>query len=288
MAAERLYMAGKPEATSQLESFIQQYPDGANTVNAHFYLAETYFKEGQTDRSYEHYRYVTQQTKNIFTEPALSKASEMAFRNEEYDIALSMFHRLEEIATNKWNEIKAYTGLMRCYMIKENYQQAMTAAANVKKSDITDVALEKEADFVLGKSNYTLGNLNAAIDPLKDVAKDTKFEAGAEAKYLLAEIYFKQNKKNASEEEIASFIEMGTPYTYWLGKAFLLLAQIYIDNGDIFQAKHTLKSLADNYNVPNDGIIEEALASLKEIEAQEAIQQQNAVDSSFQMEINQN
>ena len=76
--------------------------------------------------------------------------------------------------------------------------------------------------------------------------------------------------------------------TYWLGKSFLLLASIYEDNNDAFQAKHTLKSLADNYNVEDDGIIEEANRRLNAIAAQEARQQQNAIDSSFQMEIKQN
>ncbi|MDX1285916.1 MAG: hypothetical protein R3182_12925, partial [Draconibacterium sp.] len=185
-------------------------------------------------------------------------------------------------------ELRAYTGQMRCYMIQKNYQQALLAAGKAKKSEVANEALKREADYAIGKSNYELGNMNAAIDPLKDVSKDTKLEQGAEAKYLLAEIYYRQNKKKASEDEIVDFINKGTPYTYWLGKAFLVLADIYSDNGDRFQAKHTLKSLAENYNVPDDGIIEEATKRLNEIEAAEALEQQNAVDSSFQLEIKQN
>lgn len=133
-----------------------------------------------------------------------------------------------------------------------------------------------------------MGNLSSALDPLKDVAKDTKLEQGAEAKYLLAELYYKENKKYKAEEEIIDFVEKGTPYTYWLGKSFLLLASIYEDNNDQFQAKHTLKSLAENYNIDNDGIKDEATRRLNIILEQEAQQQQNAQDSSFQIEIKQN
>jgi len=288
MAAERMYMSGKEGAKTQLEQYLRQFPTGAYALNAHFYLAESLYKEGEYTSANDHYTYVAKQPTNIFSEPALSKSSEMTFAAENYSEALQLFIALEQVANSKWNFLKAYTGQMRCYMIDKNYQQTLVAAAKVKKSEVVTDALKKEADFAEGKSNYELGNLSSAISPLRDAASDTKLEQGAEAKYLLAEIYYRDNKKPKAEEEIVDFIEKGTPYTYWLGKAFLLLANIYEDNGDQFQAKHTLKSLAENYNNDTDGVKAEAQARLDKILAAEAQQQQNAVDSSFQMEIKQN
>lgn len=287
-AAERLYMEGEGGSKQQLEEYLQNYPNGSNSVSAHFYLAEILYKEGEYIQANEHYSYVANQPENIFSEAALSKASELQFNAGNYDEALSMFNRLEKNADDKWNVLRANTGQMRCYMLRNNYQQAIMAASKVKKFDIASEALKYEADYTVGKSNYELGNLNSAIDPLKDVARDTKLEQGAEAKYLLSEVYYKNNQKAKAEQEISDFVEKGTPYTYWLGKAFLLLANIYEDNGDDFQAKHTLKSLAENYNVEGDGIIDEANKRLNVIMEKEARQQQNAVDNSFQMEIKQN
>jgi TolA-binding protein len=287
-AAERLYMSGEKGAAQQLEQYLKQYPTGTYALNAHFYLAELLYKEGKYTSANDHYTYVAKQAKNIFSEPALSKASEMTFAAERYNEALQMFNSLEEVANSKWNLLRANAGQMRCYMIQQNYQQAIAAALKVKKSDVATDILKREADFSDGKSNYELGNLNSAISPLRDVATDTKLEQGAEAKYLLAEIYYRDNNKPKAEQEIVDFIEKGTPYTYWLGKSFLLLANIYNDNGDQFQAKHTLKSLAENYNNNTDGIKSEAQNRLNEILKTETLQQKNAVDSSFQMEIKQN
>lgn len=287
-AAERMYMAGNAEATKQLEQYLRQYPTGAYALNAHFYLAESLYKEGKYTESNDHYTFVAQQGTNIFSEPALSKSSEMTFAAQNYTEALQMFIALEKVANGKWNLLKAYTGQMRCYMIQKNYQQAIVAAAKVKKSDVANNAIQNEADFAEGKSNFELGNLSSALSPLRDVAKNTQIEQGAEAKYLLAEIYYHDNKKPKAEEEIVDFIDKGTPYTHWLGKSFLLLANIYEDKGDHFQAKHTLKSLAENYNNDTDGVKEEAQQRLDHILYQESLQQKNAVDSSFQMEIKQN
>ncbi|WP_167608336.1 tetratricopeptide repeat protein [Maribellus sediminis] len=287
-AAERVYMSGDAGAKSQLEQYLRQFPNGSYAVNAHFYLGEILYKEGEYQQANEHYTYVASQPDNVFSEPALSKASEMQFSAENYPEALSMFNRLETLANNKWNVLKANTGQMRCHMLAKEYNKAIEAAKKVKKFDITNDALKYEADYTIGKSNYELGNLSSAIDPLKDVSNDTKLEQGAEAKYLLAEIYYKDKRKEKAEQEIIDFVDKGTPYTFWLGKSFLLLASIYEDNGDQFQAKHTLKSLADNYNDENDGIIEEANRRLNIILEKEAQQQQNAKDSAFQMEIKQN
>ena len=288
MAAERMYMAGKASAGKQMEQYLLQFPSGAYALNAHFYLGEILYKDGQYSAANDHYTYVANQPNNIFSEPALSKASEMTFAAEKYGKALQLFIALEDVANGKWNLLKAYTGQMRCYLIENNYQQALIAATKLKKSDVITDELKREANYAVGKSNYELGSLSAAISPLRDVAKDTKLEQGAEAKYLLAEIYYKDNKKAKAEKEIVDFIDKGTPYTYWLGRAFLLLASIYDDNGDQFQAKHTLKSLAENYNSDTDGIKAEAQQRLKQILDKEAQQEQNAADSSFQMKIKQN
>ena len=120
---------------------------------------------------------------------------------------------------------------------------------------------------------------------MKVAAADVKYEQGAEAKYLLAEIYFKQKNIQKSETEILDFIDKNTPHQYWLGKSFILLADIYLSRNDEFQAKHTLKSLVENYNVEDDGIIKEASQKLSVIENKEKTDQQNAIDNSYQMKI---
>ena len=84
------------------------------------------------------------------------------------------------------------------------------------------------------------------------------------------------------------FISKGTPFQFWLGKAFLLLSDIYYDRGDYFQAKHTLRSVVENYGAENDGVKAEASRKLAELEKMEQSEQQKAKDNSFQLKINDN
>ena len=287
-AAERAYMSGNSGAANQLQRYLQQFPNGSYALNAHFYLGESLYKEGRYSESNEHYTHVAMQPDNIFSEPALSKASELTFNAQNFEQALEMFNRLESLANSKWNILKAYVGQMQCNFKLNRLQQAITAGEKVKKSDIVNEQLTGDANYTIGKSYYLLDNLNMAISGLREVSKDTKLEKGAEAKYLLSEIYYKQKKTTEAENEIEDFISKGTPYLFWLGKSFLLLSDIYIDKNQEFDAKHTLKSLIENYNNDSDGIKDEAARKLATIEAGEKLEQQNAIDNSLQLKINEN
>ncbi len=288
MAAERIYMSGGENAAAQLQKYLQNYPNGSFTLNANFYLAETLYKEGKYLEANKHYTFVTQQRDNVFSEPALSRASELTYNAEKYNESLEMFNRLEKLASSKWNVLRANTGQMRCNLIFKKYEMAIAAAGKIKKSDIANEALIREANYTEGKSYYELNQPGKALPGLISVSADTKFEQGAEAKYLVSEIYYTQNKKQQAEDEIMDFVDKNSPYQFWLGNSFLLLTDIYLDKGDEFTAKHTLKSLIDNYGNDTDGIKNEAIKKLNEIEAKEVEEEKNAIDSSFQMEIKQN
>jgi len=285
MSAERLYMAGDKGASAQLEKYLQQFPNGGFTLNAHFYLAELLYTDRKFTESNKNYRFVADQPDNIFTEQALSRSSELTYNSQNYAEALEMFNRLEKIANEKWNILRANVGQMRCYLILGNYEDAIAAAGKIKKSEVANEAMIREANFTEGKGYYQLNNFEKAMAGMKTVATDVKYEQGAEAKYLVAEIYYRQKNLQKSEDEIVDFISKNTPYQYWLGKSFLLLADIYISKNDQFQAKHTLKSLYENYNDDNDGIKTEAAKKLLVIENEEKSEQQKAIDSSFQIKI---
>jgi uncharacterized membrane protein (UPF0127 family) len=107
-----------------------------------------------------------------------------------------------------------------------------------------------------------------AMEYFRKNAVDVRSREGAESKYMVAEIMYRNaftaaagyNRDSllAVEAEIFDFIDQNTPHQYWMGKAFLLLSDVYLGMDDEFQAIHTLKSIIDYYIIPDDGIVEEA------------------------------
>jgi TolA-binding protein len=269
LTAEKQFMAGDPNAAAQLRRYLQQFPKGSFVLNANFYLAEALYNGGQYTQSLEHYVYVTRQPLNLFSEQALARASELLYNARKYEEALEMFDRLEIISNNKWNTVRAIAGKMRSNFFLERYRNAIDAANRLKEAEKSNESLTREANYIGAKSYYLLGNHDQALPGLKSVSLETNSQQGAEAKYLVAEINFRKNNLDAAEKEIMDFISKGTPHQFWLAKSFLLLADIFIAKKDDFQAKHTLRSLLDNYPITDDGIKSDASAKLRQIEERE-------------------
>ena len=278
MAAEKLVMNHDPQARIQLERYLQQYPSGSFSINAHFYLGEEKYASGDYTAALSDYEYVLDKNENIFTEPALAKAAELEYNAADYNKALSLYQQMEKVSNTSWNLLKAQAGQMRCFYDLGDFTACIDASRKVLNADkLTDV-LKREASYKLAKSFYLTENYQQAFPLLKELATDTKSSEGAESKYLLTEILVNQNKPDEAENEVMDFISKNTPHQFWLAKSFILLADIYLSKGDEFEAKHTLKSIVDNYPVSDDGIIETASAKLKHLEELEQQQQQKKED----------
>ncbi|MCL1821276.1 MAG: tetratricopeptide repeat protein [Prolixibacteraceae bacterium] len=285
MTAEKQFMAGDPNAANQLRRYLQQYPNGSFVLNANFYLGEALYSSSQYSQALENYMYVAQQPSNIFSEQALSKASELLYNGKRYNEALDIFDRLEAVSTSKWNTVRAIAGKMNCNFYLEKYQNAINEATRLSSADKLSEIMQRDANFVTGKSFYMLQNYDKAIPELKKVATETNSAEGAESKYLISEIYYHQKNTASAEKEIMDFISKGTQHQFWLAKSFILMADIYSSKNDDFQAKHTLKSLIENYPEQNDGILSEAKRKLSQIEEREKQEEESVRSNPMQINL---
>jgi TolA-binding protein len=106
----------------------------------------------------------------------------------------------------------------------------------------------REARYKKGMSLYNNKDFELAMDAFRLISEDVNSSEGAEAKYRICDIYYFDKQYDIAEHEIFDFIEQKTSQEYWLAKAYILLSDVYLQKDDSFQAKHTLKSIIDNYN----------------------------------------
>jgi len=93
-----------------------------------------------------------------------------------------------------------------------------------------------------------MNNPDKAIAPLQLCVEADQGNYGAEAAYLLAEAHFKMGQFGPAEERVFANADRYPSYEYWLAKGYILLADIYAANENVFQARETLKSIIDNYS----------------------------------------
>ncbi len=274
-AAEKLYMARDKKARLQFERYLSQFPNGSFALNSQFYLAEILYGEKEYPKALAGYEYVIGRGNNGFMEVALSKAAGLQYNASNYRQALDYFERYAQISNSGNNLLNARTGIMRCQFKLLNYAACIEAANHVLGSDKVSDELKREASYKLALSYYDMGNKDQAFPILSKLSAETNSAEGAESKFLVAEILYEKNKLKESENVILDFIDKNSPHQFWLAKSFILLSDIYLKNNDEFQAKHTLKSIIDNYPEPDDGILEVTRQKMAEIEASEASQTKN-------------
>lgn len=247
-AAYNLYTDNDCEkAVPGFAKYIEKFSDGIFSLPASFYKAECNYNRKNFEEALAGYTYVIGKPISKFTETALLKASRINFQNKNYEEALNNYIMLERMAEYKNNILEARIGQMRCFYYLRNYDSATDYANKVLLSDKVEDKVIAEAHFIGGKSAMELGNFETALMELDTCSKLTENELGAEAKYTKAYILFIRQAYKESEKEIFELVNRIPSYDYWIARALLLLADIYVANYDGFQAKQTLQSIIDNY-----------------------------------------
>jgi TolA-binding protein len=274
MASETKYMNGDCEkATKGFNNYIQQFPTGYFVTNAYFYKAECDNKNNNSDDAIKEYSFVAGVPQNKFSESALLHLADICYKLKRYDSAANYYNRLEGNSEFKTNIIEARTMEMRCYWKAGKYSNAIKAA-NVL------IATEKVSNEALAEAHITVARSALAIDSIPLAQTEFEFtfkqspasEYGAESKYNIAYIYFKLKDYKQSEKTVFEVINQVPSYDYWIAKSFILLADIYVVNGNTVQAKATLQSIIDNYE--GSDLVTIAHQKLNAINDAEKLQQQ--------------
>ena len=266
LAAEKLFMRGDNEgARRSLTNYLQTFPQGAFSSNANFYLASIAFAKKDLEEAKRLFSLVLESGDTKFREESWARKAEIEYQDKDYAAAMESFKHLQAVAENPENKEAAKLGLMRCAELTGQPQEALLAANDLLKEPKLSPEIMSEARYVRAKAYISLKQENKALADLKEISKDTRTIHGAEAKYLLAQLYYDNKDDKNAETVLMNFIENGTPHQYWLARGFILLADIYIRQGDDFQARQYLTSLQNNYKGDDEiaAMIEDRLGKLK-------------------------
>ncbi len=95
-------------------------------------------------------------------------------------------------------------------------------------------------------------------------------EIAAESRYRIAEILVKQDRLKEAEDAANETVKLSAGYESWVGKAYILLADILMKEKDYFNAKALLQSIVKNTKVQD--LKQEAAKKLDEVKKAEKSQ----------------
>lgn len=265
VAAEKIYMRGRVEqAKESFNRYLQTFPEGAFSLNAHHYLAVIGKEQKNPAVILQHTAKLLEYPDNPYAEQALIMRSEVQFDQFNYVEALATYNMLKEKATTPENRMLAQVGILRSAFLSRNDMETVRAANDLLSDSKVNPELINEATYYRAKAYLNQKASTAAMGDLRMLAADTRNVYGAEAKYLIAEQLYQAKEYAAAEKEILNFIEQSTPHAYWLARAFILLSDVYVAMGKPVDARQYLLSLQQNYQANDNiqGMIESRLRKL--------------------------
>ncbi|MCT4616368.1 MAG: tetratricopeptide repeat protein [Marinifilaceae bacterium] len=263
ISAERIFLKTQDnQAKDALLDYLKTFKNGKFTLNANYYLAEFYKESDNQEKALKHYLIVADNAANEFKQKALINICSIYKKENNYTQLYSYSKQLSEYSQNKTVVHKAKINCINSAFKLKRYEDCLENLAFINIDEISDANSKRILIFQSAISNLNTNRKDIALSELIKIATDTKSKEGAEANYLIASIYFGKQEYKLAEKQINDFIAKNTSHHFWLGKSFLILADIYMIENDSFQAKYTLQSLIDNYTVKTDGVLQEAKAKL--------------------------
>lgn len=248
LAAEGIYMKGqKTQASASLNKYLQSYPNGLFASDAHYNLGVIALEAKDSNSARQHFNYVINSNSPKYIANALIALSGIEFDNKEYQAAYDAYKKLETVASDAEDRNIAQLGMLRCSYLSNRDAEVVDASNKILANSKVSADVANEARFYRAKSQINLNKPDAAITDLDMLAKDTRSVFGAEAQYLLADIYYKKGAYDKAEAQVTGFMKQGTTHQYWMARAVIVLADVYITKGDKFQARQYLESLQANY-----------------------------------------
>ena len=260
-----------PNALGKFEQYLQKFPDGKYSLEANYYKSEIYFNQKNWAKAAEGYEVIANRVPNQFGEKSLLQAARLYFFDlKDYVKAENYFTKLKDFATTDANKMEAMRGLLRSQYQLQKWNEAVDNAKellNQKNISNDDRIL---ANMAIARSYVINNQCDQGITYLRTVVSLSKAAYGAEARYEIANCYFKQNQLKDAEKAAFEVINKSGSYEEWVTRAYILLGDIYYAEKDYFNAKATYQSVVNNARI--ETLRQEAKTKLDKVTDEEKSQ----------------
>lgn len=267
-------------AIGAFEDYKKNYPNSGLIYEAKYFQAESHYRMNDSEKALVLFYEVNRDSKITGMDRVYERIGELQIKSGDFQEAANFYAQLEQVAKSKRQENDAWLGLLESYYRLSDFEKMRVYANNIiEKGAVTQDASDR-AHLYLGKSAYTEGDFNEAIDQFLTTINTAKNEYGAEAQFIIGRIFYQQKKYQQSLNTLFEMNENFSAYDNWLGKAFLLIADNYIALNELFQAKATVNSIIQYSTVKE--VVDQAkvkLEAIKKLEGEIPTQEEVNADT---------
>ena len=265
-SAEQIYLAGRTEESiSHFEQYIANNPKGYYIDDALFCLSDSYLKCDSLDRAMERMKLLSDRPVNRYTVPVLEKLAEVSEQHKMYTESAAAYRRLYGIVEQPQARQKAAKHYVEMTILDAEDELTLAMAEDVETMTDIEQSVVRKARFSKGKVLAGKGNTVEAMEIFRELSSNKGDVVGAESAYLVIANLFNSGDHEQAEKLVYELADSRTPHSYYLGRAFIVLGDIYAAKGDAFQTRATYQSIVDGYTPVDDGVVEEAKMKIQKL-----------------------
>ena len=255
-------------ALSAFNDYLKKFPEGSFSLDAQYFSAEIYNTRKDWKNAVAGYEMVADKGASKYAERASQQAGRINyFELQDYAKAEKYFTISKSVTGNREQRLDAMRGLLRSQYQLKKWNEAVPNAQELLKEKSISTDDKVLAGMVLGRSNQSAGRYAEAIQHFRTVVTMNNAAYGAEARYEIADAYFRLNDLKNAERAAFETINKSGSYDFWITKAYILLGEVFWKQKDYFNAKATLQSVVENSR--NTELKEEAQVKLELVTEEE-------------------
>jgi tetratricopeptide (TPR) repeat protein len=268
-AAESQYERGNyARAIQEFTNYIRKHPNGIQLITAYYHRAESYTIQKEYDQGLMDYEYIVNRGTSRYYVKALEKASILAYNHaQDFQKAYNLYTKLEAASTTEDMRFEAQLGAMRSAYRFGNTQAVYAMAGKVATHPNATADQKSIANFYLGKISFDRRDFDNALSSFEEVKRYSDNEYTAEARYMVAEIYYQRRNLEKAQEICLNANKESSAYPYWVIKSILLLSDILVEKGQLYDARAALEAILENYDEDPD-LVNSAQTKLNAINQQ--------------------
>ncbi len=235
------YSTGNHRAAIRgFQDYAERFPVGLFRVAALFYQAESYQRMDSLSQALELYEDVLANERTAFYERSLQRAADLRYRNDDYTQAAHYYRQMLDRGLMDDDRLLANERMMRIAFAQADWPQLEDWSARVLDLNPEQTKLRRDARWYKALALYRQHRRPEADSALAYIASEYQGNKAAQASYFLAEFAFEDGDLETTKTSVYGLIEAYPNEVVLRDKGLFLLAKVFIEEDDYFQAEYSL------------------------------------------------
>jgi len=271
--------ANYEKAVTAFDEYLKQYSQGYYRLNARYFRGESLSLLKKYSRALGDYEAIIKEGISDYYERSTKKAALISYNhNQNFENAFRYYRLWESQTQDPEDKYQAQMGIMRSGFRTGKDQTVLEYSDVVTRNPLVTTDDKSSAYYYAAKVAYRQGKLAKAIEAFTQVGNLSINNQAAESRYMIAKINYEKGNKVEAEQLANTANEINKNYPNWIAKSILLLSKIYLDNGDLLNARAAAEAVIENFK-SDESLLNEANAQLASIRQQEQENNRIKVDN---------